>query len=268
MSKQMGIYRITNKVSGKIYIGSSTDILQRIKKHFKELRTGNHRNRHLQSSFNLYGETAFEFDTVEYIDDDSDLISREQYWIDSISLDKLYNMNSIADKPPSWKGKTHSAQTREKLSLAKIGKPQSPGHRIKNSLGHKGQVGNNKKAVKQIDPNTGEVVAIFASEIEAAAVMGLKSGLSIAIACRGNQRKARGYRWRYVWDENLIFATPYANTKRRAVEQIDLDTGLVVATFPSIAEAAFEVGLKRNTTIIMVCQGKRKKAGGYYWRYL
>ena len=38
----IGIYKIENKVNGKVYIGQSIDIETRIKRHFRELRKGIH----------------------------------------------------------------------------------------------------------------------------------------------------------------------------------------------------------------------------------
>lgn len=54
-----GIYAIINKVNGKMYIGKSVDIETRIKRHFRELRKSIHHNKHLQRSFDFYGEDKF-----------------------------------------------------------------------------------------------------------------------------------------------------------------------------------------------------------------
>lgn len=61
----IGIYSIKNKVNGKIYIGQSTDIIDRLRHHLSELRHNRHSNSYLQRSFNKYGEENFEFDVVE-----------------------------------------------------------------------------------------------------------------------------------------------------------------------------------------------------------
>lgn len=46
--KICGVYKITNKETGKFYIGSSVDIRQRWYAHKSKLRRGVHSNQHLQ----------------------------------------------------------------------------------------------------------------------------------------------------------------------------------------------------------------------------
>ena len=56
-----GIYMILNKINNKVYIGQSIDIYKRWTGHRKSLRDNIHDNKHLQSSWNKYGEDNFEF---------------------------------------------------------------------------------------------------------------------------------------------------------------------------------------------------------------
>ena len=59
-----GIYKITNTVNGKIYIGSAVDLSRRKRDHFWSLRKGTHCNAYLQKSFNKYGENNFSFEVL------------------------------------------------------------------------------------------------------------------------------------------------------------------------------------------------------------
>ena len=59
--KIVGIYCITNKITNKIYIGSTIDINRRWKEHKKELSKNKHHNLYLQNSFNKYGHKNFNF---------------------------------------------------------------------------------------------------------------------------------------------------------------------------------------------------------------
>ena len=47
----IGIYKIENKVNGKVYIGQSIDIEKRWKNHISYLNKGIHRNKHLSQSY-------------------------------------------------------------------------------------------------------------------------------------------------------------------------------------------------------------------------
>ena len=58
MEKICGIYKITNKINGKCYIGQSNDIIKRWKTEYKWY----HINSHLQSAFNKYGLENFDFE--------------------------------------------------------------------------------------------------------------------------------------------------------------------------------------------------------------
>ena len=61
----MKLYKITNKITGKFYIGmTSRPDNQRQNNHLSFLRNGKHKNNHLQSSFNKHGEENFEFSTI------------------------------------------------------------------------------------------------------------------------------------------------------------------------------------------------------------
>lgn len=66
MNKVSGIYTITNKVTGKMYIGESLDIYRRWHdEHIPKLRKDLHYNKELQNDFNKYGEENFEFEILE-----------------------------------------------------------------------------------------------------------------------------------------------------------------------------------------------------------
>ena len=56
-----GIYKIENLINGKIYIGSSVDLLGRKNAHFSQLNRNIHGNKKLQNSFNKYGKDNFNF---------------------------------------------------------------------------------------------------------------------------------------------------------------------------------------------------------------
>ncbi len=62
-----GIYRILCKVTGDCYIGQSRDIYLRWSGHRNKLRKGEHLSVRLQSDWNKYGESAFEFAVIEEV---------------------------------------------------------------------------------------------------------------------------------------------------------------------------------------------------------
>lgn len=80
-----GIYKLTNKRTGEVYIGQSTNIKSRCKRHFDDLEKGIHNNSDLQEDF--FKGDEFSIDIIEEINiDDSkklkqELECKEVYWI-------------------------------------------------------------------------------------------------------------------------------------------------------------------------------------------
>jgi len=98
------IYSILNKENGKIYVGQSVKPNKRLSQHRSQLRGEYHPNHHLQNAFNKYGEEAFEFNVLEYCDDDK-LNDNEIWWInyfDSMNQSKGYNLQTGGDSNYSF----------------------------------------------------------------------------------------------------------------------------------------------------------------------
>ena len=66
----IGVYKITNIINGKVYIGESMNIEERWNEHEKELKCGNHHSYKLQKDYNTYGKDNFKFEVLEEIDKD------------------------------------------------------------------------------------------------------------------------------------------------------------------------------------------------------
>jgi group I intron endonuclease len=70
-SKKSGIYQITNKVNGRIYIGSAQQFKRRWAQHKNSLHQIKHYNKFLQADFNKCGMDAFVFEVIEVVDGDT-----------------------------------------------------------------------------------------------------------------------------------------------------------------------------------------------------
>lgn len=77
----MGIYKIENKVNGKVYVGQSVNIELRWGNHKSELKHNNHNNKYLQRAWNKYGSENFEFTVLEECEL-RELNSKEIFWIE------------------------------------------------------------------------------------------------------------------------------------------------------------------------------------------
>ena len=93
---ETGVYKITNIINNKYYIGSTSEsFLIRWKHHINSLRRNTHKNQYLQNSFNKYGEGSFRFEILETCSKDLCLI-REQIYLDSCNKENSYNINPFA----------------------------------------------------------------------------------------------------------------------------------------------------------------------------
>ncbi len=61
----IGVYVITNTVTGEQYVGASRDVAFRFRQHQSTLRGGRHCNRRLQAAWNEHGEAVFLFEGLE-----------------------------------------------------------------------------------------------------------------------------------------------------------------------------------------------------------
>ena len=94
--KKIGIYKIENLISGKVYIGQSTNIQHRCNSHKLELKKGKHFCKLLQKDWNTYGEENFSFLIIEECEKEK-LNDREIYWIKTyggVNSSNVYNEQS------------------------------------------------------------------------------------------------------------------------------------------------------------------------------
>lgn len=81
MRKTQGIYKITNLINNKCYVGQSRNIESRIKKHFSDLEKNIHHSQYLQEDFNKYGKENFSIEILETINDLNLLLIVEDFYI-------------------------------------------------------------------------------------------------------------------------------------------------------------------------------------------
>lgn len=117
-----GIYKITNLINNKIYIGSAYNLSNRFSTHKYCLKNQKHKNPHLQSAWNFYGENAFDFQIIEIINDLSIILKREQYYIDFYNSTNKNIGYNIAKRAGNTAGIIPSIETRKKQSEARKGK--------------------------------------------------------------------------------------------------------------------------------------------------
>jgi group I intron endonuclease len=232
-----GIYKITSP-SGRIYIGQSIDLKQRIKVYRSNPKRAKGQTK-LYNSFMKYGVENHKFEIIElclgkYLN------NMERYYQDKFDcIENGLNLRYTTTETKSGKMSKESVdkmihykrnlpdEVRKKLSDIRKGKP------IKATMLGKNHSEETKRKIS--DGNKGKVRTKEHSEN----ISNAKKGMIVSIETRVK--------------------------KSKPVIQYDLD-GNFIAEYYSCREATRQTGV-HNGDLISVCKGKYKQAGGYKWRY-
>ena len=158
-----GVYEIKNTVNGKRYVGSSQNIRIRFRGHRNMLVKGNHFNRHLQRSWNVFGEDKFVFKTVLFCPINR-LFDFEQIFIRSYKVNNRdFGYNEAECASSSMRGLHHSKETKDQMSLRRRGNKFAVGH--KRSADHKEKIssanlGNQHGAGRVLSANHKETLRV------------------------------------------------------------------------------------------------------------
>lgn len=115
-----GVYLLRNMATFDMYVGSTNNLSQRKRTHFYDLRHNRYTNPPMQESYNQYGEDVFDFLILEFVDNKSELINREQWWIDHIK--PTFNINLIAGNVIPLSAKTSKANKKRSEAVKKLWK--------------------------------------------------------------------------------------------------------------------------------------------------
>ena len=224
MNKTCGIYKITNKILEKSYIGKSIHIEDRWKEHIWGKGSSL-----LHKDFLQYGVENFSFEILE-VCNQIDLTEREKYWI--AYYDTYHNGYNLND------GGDNSFYAVEKT----------------------------KKIIYCYDLE-GNFIAEYKSMKEAEKETGIPNS-NISRAAKTNGR-TKTYQWSYIkYDHLPKYQRRYTKPKPITKKVVQLtEDEQIVNIFSSIQEAVNATGIS-HSGISLVCNGHRKTAGKYKWRFI
>lgn len=130
MMRSYDVYKITNKVNNKVYIGiTSKGISARWKEHIYSAEHGCPFKLH--NAIRKYGKENFSIELIDFCNSWEELTEKEQYYISEYKSlqDKFgYNMTEGGD---GTFGRTHSEETKEKIRQKAIGREVTEATRLK-----------------------------------------------------------------------------------------------------------------------------------------
>lgn len=244
-----GIYKITNNVNGKVYIGQSINIKARWKDHINALNRDDSRCTLLQRAWKKYGQENFSFEILELCTEDM-LDDIETKYIDFYDArNKGYNI-----EPGGNKNKCLSDETKQKIREAHLGKIIPDDIRCKMSESRTGE--NNgmygkhhseyskKKMSDSKKGKPGHPATDYQKERSRLANLG----------------KPKSEESKRKMSESHKGNIPY-NRNPWPVYCVELQK-----VFECAAIAGKELNIRSNN-IIACCEYVRKTCGGYHWMY-
>lgn len=211
------IYKITNDINDKVYIGlATTSIQERFATHIKDRTKRTHEKRPLYSAMNKYGIEHFHIELIEECDIDF-LAEREQYWIAFYnSYHNGYNATLGGDGAPKYDHNSILARLQECPYPAYVAEEfgccrdivydiaKRNGIEIKNCAIE--EFIKKKKNISAFDKKTGKFIQMFESTVKAAEwcyenkySASLNSGVRshISDCANGKRKSAYGFIWKY-----------------------------------------------------------------------
>lgn len=91
-----GIYKITNKINAKYYVGSACNFLKRYSTHLSTLKNNKHDNQYLQNAYLKHGSDQFIFEILELCSK-KHLKEKEQCYLKKLDREKMYNLTDSVD---------------------------------------------------------------------------------------------------------------------------------------------------------------------------
>ena len=218
----IGVYKITNLINKKIYIGQSVNIEERWKRHKIDAFNSNLKNKyksHLYSSIREYGIENFCFEVIEETLK-NELDVRERYWI------QYYQSNNPT------------------LGYNLTSGGQEGGH-------------SNSTPIYQYDLS-GKFLKEYASIAIASEITGIHhSSISACSNLDKNIKFAGNYIWRKYKIEQLI-DIPTNKRKRVPIYQYDLN-GILLNTYSTMTEASRQTGISVSS-ICNCCNSENTKS--------
>lgn len=180
----MIVYKVTNKLNGKIYIGqTSRSLNRRMAEHL-----ANHRTSYFDRALRKYGINNFDIEVIYNAKTKHELDEKEQYFIKFFNskIPNGYNMTDggegqigirrFGSTNSHW-GKHHSEKAKEKMREAR------------------------KKYVKENHPMSKKVLNIDTNEtfeyMELACEKYHLDKSTLSKVCKGKRKTCGGFRWKY-----------------------------------------------------------------------
>lgn len=201
------IYKITNDINDKIYIGKTEfSIEKRFKEHCSDAFDRDKEQRPLYAAMRKYGTEHFH---IELVEETNNPIEREIYWIEFYgSFKNGYNATQGGDGRPYadyaliyslWANENKNMKEIHEITSYDVSTIRSALKKYNvTSEERKSKLGSSQfKAVACLDKDTKEILQVFYCISEAERQLNIAKG-HISQVCKGTRKTAGGYSWKYL----------------------------------------------------------------------
>lgn len=290
------IYKITNKLNNKIYIGQTVDFKKRMKEH----RYGRNirQNMLIDRAYRKYGAENFEEEIIYEANTQSEADEIERKYINELSTLKPNGYNVLEggrEQFGAWNSKaimaydlkgTFLKEYKSSCELERESNGKYSSRAIRHSCCTKTHIlkdilvkykdddieikeyekqksGRCRRVVQYNDKF--EKICTYES-IQIASKMSNTHRTNIVQCCTGKQKTANGYVWRYDGDDVLKNNSNPFEIKRCSVIQLN-DKKEIIAEYVSCSSAARKLNLPTKAyKNIYKALVRGQKAYGYYWQ--
>jgi len=213
----IGVYKITNKINGKMYIGGSTNVESRRIDHFKPYRINKLKHLPLYEAMIKFGRENFEFEILEEVTKE-ELGNKEEYYINKYNaVDDGYNVISTAHVMHDEEFSKANADRLRERNLKNWQDPEYREHITNSSREYQKTVPYEKRlnAIKGLNKYTnsikkkvyqydkqGNFIAEFNGTREAERQTGVNAQ-SISKVALGQRKTAGGFVWKYPQEKSV-----------------------------------------------------------------
>lgn len=265
-SLKSGIYKITNTLNGRVYIGSAKEFKERWNDHRRNLAKNKHQNKYLQNDYNKFyqfcgNDDFLIFEILELTNGDKkERTLKEQHYIDKHydHQKECYNIRKEALMSDSFY--KHNNEIKKILSnLAKKrtgNKNSNYGNLWSDEMK---EIQRKKVADRCSNPEYRKKLSIAQKNkkmsLEQKNIINEKRKIANKNAYHNNLETKQ---------KILAGLEKALATKRKKVEQYK--DGILINTYNSMKEASVAVQISA-CSISDCCRGKQKTAAGYVWKY-
>lgn len=271
------IYKITNKINGKIYIGQSNDPERRWKEHCTKYT--NYKSM-IGEAIQKYGVNSFSFEILGWFEDYNEKEAEFIIQYDCLAP-KGYNIATGEENPPIMSGENNpSCKINEEIAK-KIQNDLIEFKLTKKEISEKYKVtidivrhineGDTWKDKNLIYPLRSFDKEIKRDKIDAiidALMNTTKTQKEIAeefkMARTAITAINNGKNW---YNPKINYPIRKTNRQKKPILQISIETNEIICEYDSITDAAKAFGKTSNTMFSRALNGTSKTAYGFIWKY-